>query len=218
MIISLRHNYIYVRTKKTGSSTIEALLQQHLAEGDIVLKQSLEKLGPVLKPDVTFPEVRGPLTHVALSKVVPLLREDFWNSVFKFTSERHPYEKAVSLAYWRLERKRQSDDPAIRKKAAEIHFPTYLDKVVREGAYSTFRHYAINGKPAVDDFIKLETFEADLRRIAWRIDLPVPDDIPRKRGYSRKDTRPARDILNAEQKQLVWEHCSNEFEALGYER
>jgi hypothetical protein len=218
MIISLRHSYIYVRTKKTGSSTIEALLQPHLADNDIVLKRGLDSLRPLLKPGVEFPDVRGPLTHVELSKIKPLLREDFWDRALKFTSERHPYEKAVSLAYWRLERMMQSDDAAKRKKAAETHFPDYLDHIVRQGAYSTFRHYAIDGKPAVDDFIKLESFDADIRRIASRIDLPVPDEIPRKRGYSRKDNRPAREILSDEQKQIVWEHCRCEFESLGYER
>jgi hypothetical protein len=217
MIISLRHNYLYIRTKKTGSSTIEALLQQHLADGDIVLKKS-EDLAPLLKPNAKFPVVRGPLTHVAISQIMPLLREDFWNRAFKFTSERHPYEKAVSLAYWRLERMLQSDNQSRREKGAAMDFPAYLDHVVRAGKYSTFRHYAIDGKPAVDDFIKLESFDADIRRIAARIQLPVPDEIPRKRSNSRRERKPAREILSAEQKQIVWEHCRNEFESLGYER
>jgi len=35
---------------------------------------------------------------------------------------------------------------------------------------------------------------------------------------TRADHRPAREILNDEQKQIIFERCEKEFEILGYER
>jgi hypothetical protein len=217
MILSLQRNYIYIRTKKTGSSTIEEVLRGSLVEGDIVVKTGLECLRPVLKPGAILPQVKGPPTHVAISELRSILRDDFWAGAFKFTSERHPYEKAVSLAYWRLERKSWARNPA-QREAALANCSAYLDRIVRAGKYSTFRHYSIGGSAVVDDFIRLENLHADVQRIAARIQLPLPNVLPQKRAYSRADRRPAREILTDEQKQIVWEHCQREFEVLGYER
>jgi len=217
MILSLRHNYIYIRTKKTGSSTIEWLLTQNLGPEDIVVGKDLHCLGPLLKPGVRVPKLRVPPTHVAADQIKPLLRDDFWNGAFKFTSERHPYEKAVSLAYWRLERMGKTGRHKQQDKVSS-NFGEYLDELVRSGKYSTFRYYSIDGEPAVDDFIRLESLKTDLERIAHRIGITIPDELPRKRGESRVDRRPAKEILSAEQKDIVWENCRREFEILGYER
>src|SRR5262249_11155577 len=107
MILSLQHNYIYIRTKKTGSTTMEELLTKNLGPDDIAVRRNFEVLRPLLKPGADLPtpekQADGPKapTHVGISRIRPLLRDDFWERAFKFTSERHPYEKAVSFAHWR---------------------------------------------------------------------------------------------------------------------
>jgi hypothetical protein len=149
---------------------------------------------------------------------MPLVREDIWNGAFKFTSERHPYEKAVSYAYYRLDQMKNYADQSMADRTS-ADFAKYLDDVVRNGKYASFKYYSIDGRPVVDDFIKLESLRADLARIGARIGIPIPDELPRRRrGKSRPDMRPAREILSDEQKQIVWEHCRPEFELLGYER
>lgn len=217
MIISLRHNYVYVRTRKTGSSTIEWWLRQHLGPDDIVVKSSLDCLRPVLRPGADVPDADGLITHVSVSQVMPLIREDLWRAAFKFTSERHPYEKAVSFAYFRLDQmKKAGKHDKIERKAGD--FDAYLDRVIKGGQYTSFSHYSVDGKPVVDDFIRLESLLPDLRRIASRIGVPLPEELPRKRGKSRTDQRPAKEILTQEQKDVVWSFCRPEFELLGYER
>jgi hypothetical protein len=217
MIISLKHNYIYVRTRKTGSSTIEWWLRQHLGPDDIVVKSSLECLWPVLRPGADVPDASGLITHVAAAQVMPLIREDLWNSAFKFTSERHPYEKAVSFAYFRLDQMKKSGKHERLEREAQ-DFESFLDRVVRGGLYTSFSHYSVDGKPVVDDFIRLESLVPDLQRIAARIGIPAPEELPRKRGKSRTDQRPATEILTQEQKEIVWDFCRPEFELLGYQR
>ena len=70
----------------------------------------------------------------------------------------------------------------------------------------------------IDDYIRLESFETDMRRVGQRLGIPVPDELPRKRVTERDDKRPAREILSAKQRDIVFEHCRPEFELLGYER
>lgn len=228
MIISLKHNYIYIRTRKTGSTTIEWLLRQHLGPEDIIVQSSLECLKPVLRPGAVIPDAAdlkqhhehrqaAVITHVAASEVIPLIRDDIWNAALKFTSERHPYEKAVSFAFYRLDRIKRAGK---NEKTEEItrNFDKHLDRTVKAGQYTSFRYYSVDGKPVVDDVIKLESLKEDLQRIGARIGLAVPDELPRRRGKSRTDKRPAREILTAAQRDIVYEHCRPEFEFLGYER
>ena len=210
MILSTLHNFIYIRTKKTGSTTIETVLRKHVGPDDVVIGTRLRALRPLLKPGAKIPEKEGSHspTHVAIDQIQPLLREEFWKNAFKFTSERHPYEKAVSLAQMRWGRMRQEGR----------NFDAVLNKVVRQGMYAGFPLYSIDGRPVVDEFIRLETLEADLRRIGKRIGLPIPETLPKARGEYRRDRRPAREILSDEQKEIVWQRCREEFEILGYER
>jgi len=222
MIISFKNNYIYIRTRKTGSSTIESILRNNAGPDDLIVRESLETLGPVLKPGVELPEDAGLITHLKASTVRPLIRDEVWDKMFKFTSERHPYEKAVSLARHRLRGK--TGDVRVRdnrkqRKAFRKDFDDLLDRVVRGGKYSSWRYYTIDDKLVVDDFIRLETLAADLKRIGEKTGVPMPEELPHKRESSREhDDRPAREILTAEQRDIVYDHCRKEFELFGYER
>jgi hypothetical protein len=217
MIISLKHNYIYIRTRKTGSSTIESILRDNLGPDDIVVKETLETLEPILRPGASLPEVdEGLITHVSIATVKPLIREDVWDRSFIFTSERHPYDKALSFTNYRLEQ--MGDIKRERKLSNAGGFEGFLDKTVRRGNYASFGYYSIDGKSVAHDYIKLETMRDDMHRIGARIGVPMPDEMPHKRETDRVEHRPAREVLSAEQKDIVYEFCKPEFELLGYER
>jgi hypothetical protein len=217
MIISLKYNYIYIRTRKTGSTSIEDTLREHLGPDDIVLHTRLDALRPVMKPGIAATRWEGDiLTHAPISKIRPLLRDDIWDRLFKFTSERHPYERAMSLAHYRVRQMHEKNRSRRHERSSD--FPALLDHIVRLGKYSTFRLYAIDGRPVVDDFVKLETLDADMQRIGARLCIPLPEKMPRRRETPRDDPRPAREVLTQEQRDIVYEHCRPEFELLGYAR
>ena len=98
-----------------------------------------------------------------------MVPEEFWQRCYKFASERHPYEKAVSLAFYRMHKFEKWG-----VEEAEREFDRVLDEVVRGNSYSGIAYYSIDGAPVVDDFIRHETFEADLRRVAVHIGVAVP--------------------------------------------
>jgi len=242
MIVSYRHNYIFIKTKKTAGTTIEWVLAQSCGPEDITTTarpderegrrarrrqstfsaEDLEDLSPAerfrrlrdLRDKAAKRKLKEQLrsegdfhNHISAEQLRPLLDETFWNSALKFTAERHPYEKAVSFAYFQYN---QSD----RHIAS---FERLLDQVVRQGGYEGFRRWSIGGIPAVDDFIRQESLLQDLRRIGERLGIPIPDDLPQLKGNARKDRRPAREILTDEQKRIVFETCRAEFNLLGYE-
>ena len=210
MIISYRHGFIFVRTRKTASSTIERTLRKVLGPDDMfvshknLVKGSEEEIVDGLPTANIF-------GHMTLQEIRPLVSADFWQTAYKFTSERHPYEKAVSLAYYNYGRRDE------KGRDTPEEFSEYLDKTVRRGSYRGFDHYTIGGKVAVDDFIRFERLDADMRRIGDRLGFAVPPELPQKKSAYRSDRRPAREILSQDQKSCVQEHCREEFELLGYE-
>ncbi|MDO8972354.1 hypothetical protein [Reyranella sp.] len=132
---------------------------------------------------------------------------DLWDTAFKFTAERHPYEKAVSLAF--------HVNRHASRRARE--FGEALETVVRSGKrYVGYPWYIVGGQVIVDDFVKHETIQADMQRICERVGLPAIE-LPRARELER-DRKPAREMLTAEQRRIVQETCAPEFELFGWER
>jgi hypothetical protein len=205
MIISFHHNFIYLRPKKTGGSTIVEILRPNLRKGDISRGKDVAE----------HPDVQG-RTHLTAEEIRKVVPPEFWDRAFKFASERHPYEKAVSLAYFQLgkqqQRRQKSEERAIAR------FGGVLERVVSKGTYRGFPYYSIDGNVVADTFVRQESLEADLRRIASTLGLSLPEDLPRKKAMYRLDRRPAREILSEEQKRTIFEKCREEFELLGYER
>jgi len=134
---------------------------------------------------------------MAIAKVKQWVPADFWNSAFKFASERHPYEKAVSLAFARY-----------HPENSVANFDDHLDQIVREGyrVYRSFRLYTIEGESVMDDFILHHRLDEDLTRIRLRLGLPTLE-IPHARSGKRQDHRPARDILSERQRNFVYRKC-----------
>lgn len=202
MIVSFHHNFIYFRPKKTGSSAITEVLRPNLDDGD--LRRVPLGEGASRKQHL----------HSTASEAKAALPSEFWASAFKFASERHPYEKAVSLAFFKFGKQQEK-----RFKGPDIapRFVALLERVVQNGEYRGFDYYSIDGKTVVDDFVRHETFEADLRRIGARLGIAVPDEMPRRKASFRLDPRPARQILSDTQKETICRICREEFELLGYE-
>jgi hypothetical protein len=214
MIVSFSRNYIFIRTRKTASSTIQSVLSESLAPEDVFTRRSQQS-----HPSLTGKgEPKPPLyTHMRADEILPWLPDGFWERAFKFTAVRHPYERVVSLAHFRWGKR---DKIATKPDGHHVRddFEGELDRLVHRGGYTNFEYYSLGGKPAVDDFIRQENLDADFRRIGEKIGVPIPAPLPHVKSGFRTDKRPAREVLSDEQKGIVFETCRPEFELFGYER
>ena len=234
MIASYLHNFIFIKTKKTGGSSVEMMLappcgpddiitplgnQAELARGngeplcrnfadDPAWEDELRTIIKGKRPQArrkAFEKEHKPkfFNHMPARQIKALVAPAFWDRAVKITSERHPYEKAVSLAYFSF------------KSGAS--FKAHLDRVVRGRGYAGHPLYSIGEQVVVEEFIRLETLGDDMRRVAARLGLPIPDEIARAKSRTRLDPRPAREILSDAQKGIVYANCKKEFDLLGYE-
>jgi hypothetical protein len=128
-----------------------------------------------------------------------------WDSAFKFTIERHPYEKAVSLAWMR------------RGKYSSTDFAYALDKTIETGKFRNYQLYTVNGVLAVDFIIRYEQLADDVKRVEEKLQgIEILSRLPVTKGASRSDRRPAAELLTVAQKLAIQKVCAEEFALMGY--
>jgi len=146
--------------------------------------------------------------HMPALSVRQTISDQFWRDAYKFTIDRHPYEKVISQAYFRFERRYPRNN----------NFHDLLHNVVMEGRYRNLDLYCYNGVPIVDAILKYEELPDCLRDISDLVGSDISLGLPRTKHQFRHDHRPAREILTKEQKRVVFSRCKMEFDLLGYEK
>jgi hypothetical protein len=206
MIASFSSNFVFVKTRKTGGTSVEIVLSTWLSAGDICtpISKADEEIRRQFATVAPQREYQGaPIFNHMPAREIRRIFPDLWASGFTFAIERHPYEKAVSLAF---------HSAAVRGE----DFETALDRVVGTGDYIDREIYRIDGEIAVDEVIPYDRLWPRLGEIAERLGQRLPDEIPRAKGAFRQDRRPARDILSDRHRARIQEDAHPEFEAFGF--
>lgn len=237
MIISFSKRFIFLKTRKTGGTSVEIALTPSCGPEDILapityedellrlqdgelaarnfagdrnLEAAFAEAVRARNPDEYYRLKRvarrqGAFrNHSTAAEVRQRVPQAFWETAFKFTVERHPYEKVVSRAYWN------------RRKAPDTDIGRLIDEAIAE-LNDGRSIYTIDGAVAVDRILRLESLEADLKTVAGELGLTLPATLPSAKGSYRTDGRPAREILSARQKSAIFERQKQTFEFMGYE-
>ncbi len=229
MIISHRHQFIFLKTNKTAGTSIEIALSGVCGEDDIISPVSPED-------EMTRSELgyRGPQNHLASAReygivdvakllvkgrkknrfynhmpaneVKALIPDDTWNNYYKFCFERNPWDRVISLYYWRCK-----TEP--RPSIAQFIDSGALKRLKRKG----LELYSIDGQIAVDKVCRFESISAELESIRTQLGITEKLELPHAKSRFRKDKRSYRDILDEEQKTRIADMFSDEIKLMGYE-
>ena len=100
MLISHSHKFIFIKTKKTGGSTIENVIVNNFFDpsidvctGSMIDGTPRSNIGPK-KPN-------EPDGHKPWFMVKDYVTPEQWTNYHKFTIERNPWDKVVSEFFWR---------------------------------------------------------------------------------------------------------------------
>jgi len=132
---------------------------------------------------------------------------ELWSIAFKFTIDRHPYEKAVSMAWRRVYVQAAGDT----KK-----FQSILEQIITNGDVRNYPLYLEKDKLLVDRVYRFEEFWSELATFGVQLGKTLPDPIPRAKSRYRLDSLPAEEILTRSQKARLRDQCAPEMELLGY--
>ncbi|MCC6201497.1 MAG: sulfotransferase family 2 domain-containing protein [Gammaproteobacteria bacterium] len=232
MIISHRYRFVFIKTRKTAGSSLEIALSKYCGPRDIISSISEEE-----DRERTALGYRGPqhdtipLRHHTRHELLRMLQSGrldrrvyhrhmkakdvrsrvaghVWANYFKFCIERNPWDKAISLYYWRTRNQRER--------------PPLIDYLQSEESkdLSNWDIYTQNDRVLVDHVARYENLEAELRAIAAR--LGIPGDLAadlrgiNAKGGVRVDRRRYQEVIGTDERQVIARICANEITQFGY--
>lgn len=239
MIVCHTHRFIFIKTRKTASSSIEIALSRACGEADILtplsasrgeedLRQSEGGFGPAnhhkpLAAHRSLKEWRrlllrgqrasfGP--HMTASQVRELVGAEVWDSYLKISVERNPWDRALSRYWWqrqRWEEQDRTDFPSLSDYLAwlEHNKPHWL---------SSWGHYTIGDEIAVDRMLFYEDLANGLLDLGFELGLGGLFRLPEKqaKGGFRRDPRPYSEVLSGADRERIGRLCRREIAAFSY--
>ncbi|WP_409305788.1 sulfotransferase family 2 domain-containing protein [Peribacillus sp. SCS-155] len=223
MIVSHKHKFIFLKTKKTAGTSIEISLSRYCGPNDIITPIAPEdekiRAGLGIKPqnyivpfDGTAKNKRNEDGNIVFSNhnkaksIREILGQDVWNSYYKFSFDRSPWDKVISYYYFRM-----------AKSNKTIDFEQFLEKKKFKGCYN-YPIYTIDDKLAVDFLGKYENLDQDLTAVCEHLGLAYDGWLPNAKGnYREKNKRNYRNMYNNEQQKLIENFFKKEIDILGYE-
>ncbi len=226
MIVSHEHEFIFLKTRKTAGTSIEIALSQVCGPNDLITP--IEQQDEAIRRDAGS---RGPqnymvpfrsygrqdwkvllktrkrlryYNHMEAQRAKRYLGKGVWNRYFKFSFERNPFDKALSL-YWWLSRN-TSEPPSI---------PEFLASV-SASRLSNWRIYTIDNRVAVDFMGRYENLTEDLRIVAHTVGIGSTLPLPHAKAKSRKDQRHYSEVLCQQSRARIERVCAREMAVFGY--
>ncbi len=228
MIISHKHKFIFVKTKKTAGTSFEIALSKICGPQDILTpidsraEIARKEFANISAQNYFLPfhryNKRNIFNYLARNKKLPLrfyphtacreikqlIPKKIWNEYYKFTIERNPFDKIVSLYYWR------GGD----KKFGNIH-----DFLLNGGLkdFSSYDLYAIDGIMAVDQIYRYEDLAFACEDLSKRLQLATTLEMPLYKAKSdRRKIQDYRAILDEKSIELIRLIFAREIRLLKY--
>jgi len=226
LIISHRHRFIFLKTRKTAGTSVEIALSRLCGPDDVItpvsaedeaLRQELGYPGPqntaipahLVRP---FDRLRGWLSrqppqfvnHATAEYVQRHVDPEIWRSYFKFCFERNPYDKAISRYFW-----------STREASRPRPIADFLGHAKRR-QISNWQIYTVRDEIAVDFVGRFEHLQEDLAAALAQVGLEVELPLPRAKARYRRDKRHYSQVLDSSSRALVERMCARELAAFGY--
>lgn len=230
MILSHAHKFIYIKTYKTGSTSIEAALSAVCGPDDVITEASEQLRGVRQKPAQNYriehPEKpRRPLwkkllgrperhyhpsvgyyEHMPAWRVRTYCGEEIWNSYFKFSFERNPWDRQVSWYHYKTKSKAAADKPSFDA----------FNRDKRRAWVENWELYTAQDQIILDFVGRYESLDADFDEVLGRIGLTGQVSLP-KANVSKDRKGSYRDYYTPESRALVAEWYRPEIEHFSYE-
>lgn len=219
MLVSHRKRFIYTKTVKTASTSVEVFFEPYcMYEGEWTLSHTrdeyVSEAGIVGYRGAAPPPGTRWWNHMPAALMRLQLGEQVWNDYWKFCTVRDPFDKAASafMSYIHYNPLPTDDAQDIGK------LRTAFEAWLASGRAPIDRDkYLIDGEFCVDEVIRYENLHADLASVCER--LAIPFDAARlpelKTGTRRTDIDLAH-LYSPHALAMVAELYADELERFGY--
>lgn len=228
MIISHKHKFIFIKTRKTAGTSLEIALSALCGAEDVITgidpddEKARKDLGGRPPQHFKIPlsahsfgermqmlfgkERKQFYNHISAAEAKELIDPSIWNDYYKFCFERNPWDKVLS----------QYNARGGQDVFGNVKGYITSGEVAR---LRGFDMYTVKRNVVMDDVFKFEEMDQSLARISERLGFEKPLEMPKykAKGNRRKDRRPYTEVFTEEEKEMVALIFAREIKLLGYE-
>ncbi len=231
MILSHKYKFIYIKTYKTASTSIETALSQILGDQDVItpaseeLQQHRNKARQAQNYRLDHPAVPkrpffkrllgrperyyhpsvGYYEHMPAWRIKTYVGDKIWQEYYKFSFERNPWDRQVSFFHYKN-----------KNRTRPFSFDAFL-KRPKNSYVENFDLYTIEGEMALDFVGKYESLEQDFNSVIRTIGLGNDVSLPVTNVSRNADAKPYREFYNEKSRRLIAEWYRREIEFFDYE-
>ena len=215
MIVSHKYRFIFLRTEKTGGTSLTQALQSILTENDeeaSLRRPAWAKFSPIhhgaLKRN--FPQWFGLHRHATAKQARDVLGREIFDSYYKFAIERNPWDRQVSLYAHRQWKKGSKDLDFDRDMRSIIYRST---EYVRLNNWSI---YAIGTDIVADRVLRYENLDQEIAELFDHLGIDASIQMPRLRAYN-PDREHYSKYYTDRTRDMVGRWYAKEIDALSYQ-
>ncbi len=228
MIVSHQHKFIFIKTGKTAGTSVECGLSAFCGPDDIIT--------PVSKVDEALRLGRGPqnwdvnvnpwwksagrkvglfkgrrhkgnyYNHMPAAEIKSRVGDEVWRTYYKFTVERNPWDRQISIYYWRQ-----------RDASRRPTFEEFM-RDEKKARGNNFYMYSIADRVVVDRICRYEKLKDEVQAALAEAGVTDEVTLPRaKGGQGKTERRHYREYYNDETREIVARWYAQEIATLGYE-
>ncbi|GBE53096.1 sulfotransferase family protein [bacterium BMS3Bbin14] len=236
MLISHRKKFIYFKTVKTASTSVELYFEPFcMKEGEWKFSHGREE--HICSEGIVG--YRGKdsagkkwYNHMPASDIKRKVSGEVWESYFKFCVIRNPFDKLVSaFFYFDQNKMRNSYSLTLKKKLWKVlgqkHHAQHLEREmlirnfrlwVKSGhAFIDNDKYMIDDQSCVDYFIRFEDISGGIKHVCDQLSLPFDlQRLPRLKANSRDKRFSINDFYDEETEEAVRQLYEFEIRTFGY--
>ena len=232
MIISHSHRFIFIKSFKTAGTSLESTLSNYCSGDDIVTplndyRHNRTEKGEFIHKAMNYEafaelDLKN-LQHANARVIKSQVSPEVWDSYFKFSITRNPWDRAVSFFYWEMR-----NDPRIKPKKRFYHhlgvpfseidqLRALFSEFIRSGNWpSNDPFYIMDGELCVDHVIRYENLYDDFSEVCSRLGLPA-NALPRLKGGIRTKKYHYTDYYDDETREIVARRHANDIRLFQYE-
>ena len=231
MIVSHRHQFIFIKTHKTAGSSVEVFLSRLAGDDAIVTpiepppaghepRNYLESSARSILHDVGAGLKHASVAryrknrdrgqrdrywnHMGAAEIRRKLGRRRWDSYFKFTIERNPWEKTISQYYF-----------GISSKTSQT--TSFADFVMSGWLPTDFDHYSLDRETlAVDAVMQYDRLRDDLSRVVRQLGIETEVELTHEKAGVRPNKANAGEMFTRSLSARIETVFAREIEHFGY--